>query len=130
MLRISIGAFLVAPRRLPRDGMSKKKKDEPVDSAELIRKHERWMAVINGVVSCFWTAIVMAGLCVGCYVTFYLPVQVSHGETTTISNIQSWVFDLNAHVVVAWSAGAGGIAYAMYQRRRLVGERAQKDARI
>src|SRR5947209_11521203 len=106
MLRISIGAFLVAPRRLPRDGMSKKKKDEPVDSAELIRKHERWMAVINGVVSCFWTAIVMAGLCVGCYVTFYLPVQVSHAETTTINNIQSSIVDMNTYIRDTHAYGA------------------------
>ena len=64
------------------------------------------------------------------YVSFYLPIQASHGETTTITVAQTWLANVNASVYIAWGATAAvGIgAHQLY--RKMIRERKLKDARI
>jgi hypothetical protein len=64
------------------------------------------------------------------YVSLYLPIQVSHGETTTINVAQNWLANLNASVYFAWGTTlvSSACTYRMY--RKMIGERAKKDAEI
>lgn len=86
--------------------------------------------MVAGVISLIKYAIV-GGSAVAClYVTFALPVQASHGETTTINVAQKWVANLDAQVWVSWAATAGAVGYGWNERRLRRKERADKDARI
>jgi hypothetical protein len=85
----------------------------------------RW-ATIKGVGVALAVALGVVGFG---YVTFYLPIQAAHGETTTISVAQNWLAKIDASVYLAWgAAGAMGVGW-LKTHRKMIRERAQKDSR-
>lgn len=113
--------------------MSKKKAapgPPPTSEPELQRYHARFVLALNAAKSGLQWLIVGTAVCVVAYVTFYLPVAVSHGETTTISVMQTWAANVNASVWFSWAATGACGGSALYMRRRWVKERTEKDARI
>ncbi len=61
---------------------------------------------------------------------FYLPIEASKGQETTITVVQKLVLGAKIDVVIAWGAAAAGTAYGLLERRKRNKERAEKDARI
>jgi hypothetical protein len=101
-----------------------------VSEEELQRRHIRFLAVVDAAKKGL-TALIYGASAVGvAYVTFYLPIQVSHGETTTITVMQNWLASVDASVYVAWGVNAALAAGWWAQRRKALREREEKDARI
>ena len=75
-------------------------------------------------------AVWFAGIGVVLYVGVYLPVEASHGEATTITFILDWIAYFKINVVLAWSAAAGCIGWAIAERKKRLRERKERDDRI
>ncbi len=108
-----------------------RKKDVLVPSEEdKRRKHQFRMGCLGAFKTIGMTTII--ALCVVWfgYVTVYLPIQVAHGETTSISVAQNWLASVNASVYLAWgTTAAAGVGW-FRTHRKMIRERGQKDARI
>jgi hypothetical protein len=111
--------------------MSKAKTKPPVVSEEEYqRRHARWMFVVASIVGVCKLFLICATAVACFYVTFALPVQIAHGEMTSINVVQSWVVNLDAQIVVSWGLAATAVGYGLNERRLRHKERTEKDARI
>lgn len=97
---------------------------------ELRRQHERFILRWNIGASIAKYLIVGFSAVAFAYVTFYLPVQASSGEETTITHGIKFLADINAHVYLAWGAAAATTYWGWNERKQKLSERAQKDQRI
>ena len=75
-------------------------------------------------------AVWFAGIGVVLYVGVYMPIEASHGETTTITFILDWIAYFKINVVLAWSAAAGCAGWAIVERKKRLRERKERDDRI
>lgn len=101
-----------------------------ISEEEYQRRHVRTMFIASGVFSVARYLIVGIVVVACFFVTFALPVIVSHGETTTITVVQNWLANLDAHVWVSWVVTAGAVGYGLNERKLRRKERSEKDARI
>jgi hypothetical protein len=111
--------------------MSKGKSKAPaISEEEYQRKHDRWCIIAAGVISCCKLVIICV-LIFGCfYAAFVMPIQIAHGETTTIAVAQSWVVNVDAQIWVSWGLAATAGAWGWTERKLRHKERAVKDGRI
>jgi hypothetical protein len=108
----------------------KKAAPPPVSEEELIRRHARALLLIGAIRQVVVLGIIASAVVACCYVTFYLPIKVAHGETTTINVAQRWLAQVDASVWVAWGTTGAVMGYAWRVRQKWKQERQQKDARI
>jgi len=108
----------------------KKKKDQQPSEEDKVRQYRLSLARLGVFkILCMTFLIGLSFVGFG-YVTFYLPIQASHGEATTITVAQNWLANINASVYIAWgAAGIAGSAVAV-TRKKWMRERKEKDARI
>ncbi len=114
--------------------MSRKKKEKAQHQApseeDKVRQYRLALARL-GVIKILGMTFLIGLSVVGFgYVTFYLPIQASHGEATTITVAQNWLANVNASVYIAWGAAAAVGLGTREVRRRWLKERKEKDARI
>lgn len=101
-----------------------------VSEAELQRKHQRWIMGIQAIQVLGKTALICLCAWASVYSAFYLPIAVSHGESTVIEVSQNFVSSLQWNVTIAWGATAAASVWALGERRARIKERTTKDARI
>lgn len=107
-----------------------KKSLSPPSEEELQRQHERFMQIWKSVASVTKTALICCGAVGFSYVTFYLPILESHGETTVIEQSVNFLANINTHVIVAWGTTAAATFYGLNERRLRHKERAERDKRL
>lgn len=102
----------------------------PISEAELERKHTRFFAWISLAENLGGKLIIGATVVAGIFCGLYLPVKISHGETTAISFFVTWFTDFKVNIALAWGAacGVGWLAYA--ERKKRLKERKERDERI
>ena len=64
------------------------------------------------------------------YYGVYKPVEVSHGEETSITFILDWIADFKLNIALAWGAVAVCGGWAIAERKKRLREREERDNRI
>ena len=85
-----------------------------------------WKSSTSIIKTLLWSA---AGVLFA-YVTFYLPVRDTRGDTTTIKQSLEFLANIHAQVLIAWGTTAAATIYGLNERRLRHSERQERDARI
>jgi len=88
------------------------------------------LAVIYSIRNFAIAAVISVGVVGTVYVGIYLPVEASAGKTTFISSTQNFLANIDAQVWLGWGAAASGALYGLYQKRKGIRERNERDERI
>lgn len=108
----------------------KSKRKIEVSEAELDRRHHRSLARYEAGTK-IATVLCVCGCIVGvAYFGVYLQVKASRGEETTVTVIVNWLSEFKMNVALAWGVGGFGALYGTAMHRKMIRERAAKDARI
>ncbi len=88
------------------------------------------MQICKSVASITKTAFVCGAIVGFGYVTFYLPIRESHGETTVIEQSVTFLANISTHVLVAWGTTAAAAIYGLNEKRLRHAERSERDKRL
>lgn len=100
-----------------------------VSETELLRQHERFLVIWRGIFTTVKTACLGGTLVAFAYVTFYLPIVVSHGETTAVTMTIKFFSEIKASVLLAWGSTAAATTWAVWERRLRQSERSKASER-
>ncbi len=106
---------------------------KPTDGDSRLTSQQRvilWMHGIDHVSSLVRVLLVGATVVATAYFAIYKPVETSAGQTTLITHVVNFAFNLRLSIVLAWSAAAGTTFWAICERRQRMLERKKKDTRI
>jgi hypothetical protein len=101
-----------------------------ISKEELERRHQRWLygcEQISTIVKMFLVCLTIFGTA---YVGIYLPIEASHGETTTINFLVKWLTNFRMNVVLPWALCGGAMYWASSERKKRLLERHERDERI
>jgi hypothetical protein len=107
---------------------SRKKKKDQLSEEELERRQARFLLVVTQSFGLARLLVVCLALVLFAYYGFYLPVAVSHGETTSITMAWRWIGDVK--FAFGWAATTGTTAWAMIERKRRKKGEIQASKRI
>ncbi len=102
----------------------------PLSEEELKRKDVRLFALLHFADKMWRNFCICVTIIATTYIAVYLPIKVSHGETTTITYVLQWLAGVKIDVVVAWGAAATVGVLAYRERKKRLRERKERDERI
>lgn len=103
---------------------------EEISEKELERRHERFFLVFHTITVLGRYLAITVSVVGLAYFGIYKPIEISHGETTTISYVVDFLANMKADVMLARGVTTGSLAMAWAERRKRLRERKERDERI